>query len=203
MLRMTVTKKSLILIILILVIDQVLKIWVKTHMVLGQEYRIIGDWFIIHFIENNGMAFGMEIAGKFGKILLTIFRIIAIIGIGFYLKYLIREKANTGLIICISLVFAGALGNIIDSIFYGMIFNESYFKTATLFPPDGGYSSLLHGRVVDMFYFPVIKSRFPDWFPFWGSESFVFFRPVFNIADASITTGVISILVFQRKLFKK
>ena len=203
MLRMTVTKKSLILIILILVIDQVLKIWVKTHMVLGQEYRIIGDWFIIHFIENNGMAFGMEIAGKFGKILLTIFRIIAIIGIGFYLKYLIREKANTGLIICISLVFAGALGNIIDSIFYGMIFNESYLKTATLFPPDGGYSSLLHGKVVDMFYFPVIKSRFPDWFPFWGSESLVFFRPVFNIADASITTGVISILVFQRKLFKK
>ncbi|MCK4466349.1 MAG: lipoprotein signal peptidase [Bacteroidales bacterium] len=200
---MTVTKKSLILIILILVIDQVLKIWVKTHMVLGQEYRIIGDWFIIHFIENNGMAFGMEIAGKFGKILLTIFRIIAIIGIGFYLKYLIREKANTGLIICISLVFAGALGNIIDSIFYGMIFNESYLKTATLFPPDGGYSSLLHGKVVDMFYFPVIKSRFPDWFPFWGSESLVFFRPVFNIADASITTGVISILVFQRKLFKK
>ncbi len=203
MLRMTVAKKSLILIILILVIDQVLKIWVKTHMVLGQEYRIIGDWFIIHFIENNGMAFGMEIAGKFGKILLTIFRIIAIIGIGFYLKYMIREKANTVLIICISLVFAGALGNIIDSIFYGIIFNESYFKTATLFPQDGGYSSLLHGKVVDMFYFPVIKSRFPDWFPFWGSESFVFFRPVFNIADASITTGVISLLVFQRKLFNK
>jgi len=203
MLRMTVAKKSLILVILILVIDQVLKIWVKTHMVLGQEYRIIGDWFIIHFIENNGMAFGMEIAGEFGKILLTIFRIIAITGIGLYLRYLIRNKTHTGLIICISLVFAGALGNIIDSVFYGMIFNESYFKTATLFPSDGGYSSFLHGKVVDMFYFPIIKSRFPDWFPFWGSESFVFFRPVFNIADASITTGVISILVFQRKLFNK
>jgi signal peptidase II len=172
-------------------------------MVLGQEYRIIGDWFIIHFIENNGMAFGIEIAGEFGKILLTIFRIIAITGIGIYLRYLIREKANMGLIICISLVFAGALGNIIDSVFYGMIFDESYFKTATLFPQDGGYSSLLHGKVVDMFYFPVIKSRFPDWFPIWGSESFVFFRPVFNIADASITIGVISILVFQRKLFNK
>ena len=203
MLRMTVAKKSLILIILILVIDQVLKIWVKTHMVLGQEYRIIGDWFIIHFIENNGMAFGMQMPGEFGKILLTIFRIIAITGIGLYLRYLIREKANMGLIICISLVFAGALGNIIDSVFYGMIFNESYFKTATLFPQDGGYSSLLHGKVVDMFYFPIIKSRFPDWFPIWGSESFVFFRPGFNIADASITTGVISILVFQRRLFNK
>jgi signal peptidase II len=200
---MTTERKSLVLIVFILLCDQVLKIWVKTHMIIGQKHMIIGDWFIVHFIENNGMAFGMEIPTEFGKIILSVFRIIAIIGIGLYLRYLIKNKVQLGLIICISLVFAGAIGNIIDSAFYGMVFNESYYETATLFPAEGGYSSFLHGKVVDMLYFPIIEARFPDWFPFWGSERFIFFRPVFNIADASITTGVISILVFQRKFFRR
>ena len=199
---MTVAKKSILLILLIIILDQVLKIWIKTHMVLGQEYHILGNWFIIHFIENNGMAFGMEIAGKFGKIILSLFRIGAVIGIGWYLFYLIKHKASTGLIFTISIIMAGALGNIIDSAFYGMIFSNSYYHVASMFPAEGGYSSFLHGQVVDMFYFPIIKGTFPDWIPFRGGDSFIFFRPVFNIADSSITVGVILILIFQKRFFK-
>ncbi|MCK4699757.1 MAG: lipoprotein signal peptidase [Bacteroidales bacterium] len=200
---MTIAKKSILLVLLIIILDQVLKIWIKTNMVLGQEYHILGNWFIIHFIENNGMAFGMEIAGKFGKIILSLFRIGAVAGIGWYLIYLIKQKASTGLIFTISIIMAGALGNIIDSAFYGMIFSNSYYHVASMFPAEGGYSSFLHGRVVDMFYFPVIKGTFPDWIPFRGGDSFIFFRPVFNIADSSITVGVTLILIFQKRFFKK
>ena len=200
---MTIAKKSVLIILLIILLDQVLKIWIKTHMVLGQEYHILGNWFIIHFIENNGMAFGMEIAGKFGKIILSLFRIGAVAGIGWYLIYLIKQKASTGLIFTISIIMAGALGNIIDSAFYGMIFSNSYYHVASMFPAEGGYSSFLHGQVVDMFYFPVIKGTFPDWIPFRGGDNFIFFRPVFNIADSSITVGVTLILIFQKRFFKK
>jgi signal peptidase II len=149
------------------------------------------------------MAFGMEIAGKFGKIILSLFRIGAVAGIGWYLIYLIKQKESTGLIFTISIIMAGALGNIIDSAFYGMIFSNSYYHVASMFPAEGGYSSFLHGRVVDMFYFPVIKGTFPDWIPFRGGGSFIFFRPVFNIADSSITVGVTLILIFQKRLFMK
>lgn len=200
---MTIGKKSILLILLIIILDQALKIWVKTNMVLGQEYHILGNWFIIHFIENNGMAFGMEIAGKFGKIILSLFRIGAVVGIGWYLIHLIKQKASTGLIITISVIMAGALGNIIDSAFYGMIFSNSYYHVASMFPAEGGYSSFLHGRVVDMFYFPVLKGTFPDWIPFRGGDNFIFFRPVFNIADSSITVGVTLILIFQKRFFNK
>lgn len=175
-------------------------------MYIGEEYHVLGNWFLIHFTENYGMAFGIQFAGGFGKIFLSIFRILAVGAIGYYLFTLIGKKANTGLIISISLIFAGAFGNIIDSAFYGLIFSESgyYFnQIATLFPEGGGYSSFLHGKVVDMFYFPIIKGHFPDWFPFWANENFVFFRPVFNIADSSITVGVFSLILFQKKLFKK
>ena len=200
---MTIAKKSILLILLIIILDQALKIWIKTHMVLGQEYHILGNWFIIHFIENNGMAFGMEIAGEFGKIILSLFRIAAVAGIGWYLLHLIKHKASTGLIFTISIILAGALGNIIDSVFYGMIFSNSYYHIAVMFPAEGGYSSFLHGQVVDMFYFPVLKGTFPDWIPFRGGDDFIFFRPVFNIADSSITVGVTLILIFQKRFFKK
>lgn len=200
---MTDAKKSILFILLILTIDQALKIWVKTNMVLGQEYHLMGNWFIIHFIENNGMAFGMEIAGKFGKIILSLSRIAAVAGIGWYLLYLIKQKVSTGFIITVSLIMAGALGNIIDSVFYGMIFSNSYYHVASMFPPEGGYSSFLHGEVVDMFYFPVLKGTYPDWIPFKGGGNFIFFRPVFNIADSSITIGVTLILIFQKRFFKK
>ncbi len=198
----SITSKSILLVILILIIDQTLKIWIKTHMILGQEYKILGDWFIIHFTENNGMAFGMEFWGKNGKIFLTLFRIAAVIGIGWYIKMLIKENAPKMVIISISLIFAGALGNIIDSVLYGVIFDESFYQVAEFMPKDGGYSSLLQGRVVDMLYFPILKGNYPEWFPFWGGQRFIFFRPVFNIADSAITIGVAYILLFERSFFK-
>ena len=191
-----------LVIVLILIIDQVLKIWIKTHMMLGEEISVLGNWFIIHFTENNGMAFGLEFAGSFGKVFLSIFRIIAVFAIGWYIYKLIKENAPTGLTFSISLVMAGALGNIFDSAFYGMIFNDSYGQVASLFPAEGGYSSFLHGRVVDMFYFPIINTHFPDWFPFWANDHVIFFRPVFNIADSSITVGVSIMLIFQKRFFK-
>jgi signal peptidase II len=188
---------------LILIADQILKFWIKMNMSLGEEFPVIGNWFLIHFVENNGMAFGFEFAGQYGKIFLSIFRILAVIAIGWYMLKLIKKGLPMGFIACVSLIFAGAIGNIIDSAFYGLIFSDSYGKVATLFPEGGGYASFLHGRVVDMFYFPLIQGRYPDWFPFWGGNDFLFFRPVFNIADSSITVGIFSILIFYRKLFNQ
>lgn len=199
---MSTGKKAVLLVILILIADQILKFWVKTHMVLGEERQIFGNWGLLHFIENNGMAFGMEIGGKTGKIILSLFRIAAIGAITWFLSSLIKKKSYTGLILAVSAILAGAIGNIIDSAFYGMIFSESYSQPAVLFPPEGGYSSFLLGRVVDMLYFPVINTTWPDWSPFRPGESLVFFRPVFNIADSAITCGVFAIIIFQKKMFR-
>ena len=199
---MTVGKKSLLIILIILVADQILKIWVKTHMQIGEEISLFGKWGMLHFIENNGMAFGMEMGGKTGKLLLSIFRIIAITAIAVFLHSLIQNKTNTGLIIAVSAILAGAVGNMIDSAFYGIIFSESYTQPAVMFPPEGGYSSFLLGRVVDIFYLPIINTHWPEWSPFRPGASIDFFSPVFNIADSAITCGVFAILLFQKKMFK-
>ena len=195
-------KKAFILVILILLVDQIFKIWIKTTMYLGESHPVLGHWFYLHFTENDGMAFGMRLGGDWGKLLLSIFRIAAVIAITWWLYRVTRKPVSNLLIICISLILAGAMGNIIDSAFYGLIFGEStYMKIATLFPPEGGYASFLHGKVVDMLYFPILETRLPSWIPFWGGDEFIFFRPVFNIADSSITTGVLIMIVFQKKIF--
>lgn len=196
--------KSLLLVFSVLFVDQFVKVLVKTNMYLGQEFSVLGDWFLIHFVENNGMAFGIEFAGEYGKIFLSLFRIVAVIGIGWYLFKLIKkEEVPMGFIACIALILAGAIGNIIDSAVYGLIFNESYGQVAQFLPAEGGYSSFLHGKVVDMLYFPLFSGRYPSWIPFVGGNDFLFFRPVFNIADSSITIGIFSILLFYRQLFSK
>lgn len=200
-------KKALAIVFAVLLIDQSIKIWVKTHMYLGEAYKVSGDWFYLHFVENPGMAFGLQLSdGEWGKLVLSIFRLLAVAGIGYYLWTLFKKKNRPLLIVCVALIFAGALGNILDSVFYGKIFNTSDQwdqNVAELFPKEGGYAGFLHGQVVDMFYFPVLSGRFPDFVPFWGGEDFVFFRPVFNIADAAISVGVFLLIVFQRRLFGK
>jgi signal peptidase II len=201
---MSQSKKAILVIVLVLFIDQLVKIWIKTHMTLGESIPVFGNWFIIRFIENPGMAFGIDIPGKFGKPALSIFRIIAVFVIGWYLISLTRKKAPTGFIICIAMIFAGAIGNILDSMFYGILFSEStYFETAIMLPQAGGYASFLHGQVVDMLYFPLIEGNYPSWFPIWGGQQFVFFRPIFNIADSAISVGVMAIFIFQRKYLKE
>lgn len=196
--------KPFLAIILILLADQALKFWIKLNMALGQEFRIVGDYAMIHFTENNGMAFGMEFGGEAGKLALTLFRIAAVCGIGYGVVYLIQKKYHRGLIMNLALIFAGAMGNIIDSTFYGMLFNEStYYEPAKFLPAEGGYSSLFHGKVVDMFYLPIFQGIYPSWFPFWAGEDFIFFRPVFNIADSAISIGVVLILIYQKRYFKE
>ncbi len=200
---MQISKQNIpfIIVPLILVFDQVLKIWVKTNMVLGESSPVLGDWFILHFTENYGMAFGIQFAGELGKIILSIFRIGAVVFIVWYLHRLIQKNSTKLLIASISLILAGAIGNIIDSAFYGMIFSDSYYRTAEFLPEGGGYARFLHGKVVDMLYFPIIDTTLPDWFPLKGGERFIFFKPVFNIADAAITTGAMMLIFFHKRLF--
>jgi len=205
---MSVRIKVALIIILVLIADQVLKIVIKTNMYLGESNHVIGNWFILHFIENNGMAFGMEFGGNWGKIALTIFRIIAVTILLVFINRLIKREAPIGFILALGLITAGAAGNIFDSIFYGLIFNESSGPmiqgtgVASLFPEGGGYGKLFQGKVVDMFYFPIIRGQYPDWFPFKAGQSFLFFRPVFNVADSAITCGVAWVLIFQRKFLR-
>jgi signal peptidase II len=201
-------------VLLILFADQALKIWVKTSFICGSHVNVLGDKFQLLFTENRGMAYGWSFGGEWGKLFLSIFRILAVIFGTWYIGRIIAEKYHKGFIICAALIYAGAIGNLIDSMFYGMIFDKGMMYDASidqLMSYEGlakfsskGYSSFLHGNVVDMLHFPVIEGTFPDWVPFVGKDkSFIFFRPIFNIADAAISTGVISILVFQRKFFKK
>jgi len=171
-------------------------------MYLGQEYQIL-DWFYIHFTENNGMAFGMEFGGDWGKLTLSLFRIVFVGFIASYLIKLVRKNADKILITSLSLILAGAIGNILDGAFYGMLFSESYHQLASFLPEDGGYAPLFFGRVVDMFYFPIFKGYLPEWIPFWGGDYFVFFRPVFNIADAAISIGVGIMVLFQKRVMSE
>jgi signal peptidase II len=197
-------KQLALLIILVLVADQALKVYIKTHYYIGEEHKVLGNWFRLHFVENEGMAWGWKFGGGFGKIILTLFRLVAVILGTFYLRTIIRKNYHKGFIICAGLIYAGALGNLIDSMFYGLIFNSSdpfMQNVAVLFPSEGGYARFLHGRVVDMLYFPLISTRLPEWVPFKGGEEFEFFQPVFNLADASISVGVIAILIWQQRFF--
>jgi signal peptidase II len=194
--------RPILIVLTVLILDQVLKVWVKTNMSLGQEFDI-ASWFKIHFTENEGMAFGFSFGGDTGKLILSLFRVVAVCFITYYLAGLIKTGAKKGLIVAISLILAGALGNIVDSLVYGVLFSESILHgpVAEFMPEGGGYAPFLYGKVVDMFYFPLYSGFLPEWVPFWGGEYFEFFRPVFNIADASITSGVILIVLFQKSYF--
>jgi signal peptidase II len=197
-------KIPLLTVFLVLFIDQFIKIYIKLHYPLGEAVRVFGNWFILHFTENPGMAFGLEFGGNYGKLILSVFRILASIGGVFYIRYIVKKEEHPGFIFSVSLILAGAIGNILDSAFYGLLFSESdEFNKAVFLPPGGGYAGFLHGRVVDMFYFPIFNGTFPDWFPIWGGEPFQFFRHIFNFADASISIGVTIILLFQKKFIKK
>ncbi len=202
-------KKSIILIVVVLLIDQISKIYVKTHFKLQDSIEVF-SWFKIFFIENDGMAWGTKISDfvsfisdRTAKIVLTLFRVVAIFGIGYWLYDSTKKRSPYILILAIALIFAGALGNILDSVFYGVIFNDSYGQLATMFPPEGGYDTLLHGKVVDMLHFPLFEIDLPEWFPFYGGKRFNFFEPVFNIADMAISTGFIMLIVFNKKAFNK
>ncbi|MBE6246979.1 MAG: lipoprotein signal peptidase [Bacteroidales bacterium] len=192
-----------LLVVLLLVIDQAIKFAVKLNMTIGESIPVFGDWFQICFIENNGMAFGMQFGGSIGKLALSLFRVVLIGFIIVYLRKLIKRAGTpTGVLVGLSLVLVGAIGNVIDCLFYGEIFSAStYTQVAQLFPPDGGYTGFLYGKVVDMFYFPIIDTVLPDWVPFYGGKPFIFFRPIFNFADACISCAVVYMLIFQRKFF--
>lgn len=197
-------RKPLLIIFFVLLVDQIVKFWIKTHFMLGESVSVAGDWFYLSFVENNGMAFGLEFGGEFGKLFLSLFRIGVVGAMAWYLFKAAKKKTlHPGLVWSFSFIVAGAIGNIIDSAFYGIIFNDSFGQVASFMPEEGGYGTFLHGYVVDMFYFPIIESHFPDWMPFWGGESFTFFSPVFNVADASITAGAGVFLLFQKHFFKE
>jgi signal peptidase II len=203
---MKLKKRTIFFIICTIVIaDQALKIYVKTHYYIGESHNVIGNWFKLYFIENEGMAYGWKFGGQWGKILLTLFRLAAVIFGVFYIKKIFERKYHPGYIFCAALIFAGALGNLIDSLFYGMIFENSSMITsniARIFPPHG-YAGFLHGRVVDMLYFPIIQiNQLPGWIPFFGGKEFSFFNYIFNIADASVSVGVITIILFRKYFFK-
>jgi len=201
-------KKSHVVILitlLVLILDQWVKIYVKTHFIIEESVDIFGQsWAQIHFTENEGMAFGITLAGDYGKLFLSLFRILAVAFLGHFIYRLIKAGESTGLLISFTLILAGAIGNVLDCVFYGAIFSMSGpHSPAVMFPEAGGYAPYLYGKVVDMLYFPMVDTRLPDWVPFWGGERFQFFRFIFNIADAAITTGVISILLFHRKFFRQ
>lgn len=193
--KLTTGHKSLLIIFAVLFIDQAVKIWIKTHMQLHESIEVT-KWFYIYFTENNGMAFGMEL---FSKIFLSLFRIVAVGFIGYYLFGIVKRHLKPGYIYCIALILAGASGNIFDSLFYGLIFDHSWGQVSELFPIGGGYAPVFYGKVVDMLYFPLIQTTLPDWLPIWGGEDFVFFRPIFNIADAAISVGVVILILFYNK----
>ena len=200
-------KGTVFLIILFIVIaDQALKIYIKTHYHVGESHSVLGNWFQLYFIENEGMAYGWKLGGQWGKIMLTLFRLTAVILGVLYIKKIIEKNYPAGYIICIGLIFAGALGNLIDSLFYGIIFENSSmftYNVARIFPKDG-YAGFMHGRVVDMLYFPIIKhASLPGWIPFIGGKQFSFFNYIFNIADASVSVGVITIIVFRKRFFRR
>lgn len=203
-----------VLILLILLADQGMKIWIKTGYETGEVMHVLGlSWFKLHFIENPGMAWGWKLGNETGKVVLTLFRLLAVIFGTWYLGKIVKQHYHRGFIICAALIYAGALGNLIDSMFYGMFFDkglhfnplskeyESYAGIAQF--STHGYSSFLHGSVVDMLYFDIFKTTLPDWVPFWGGKEFEFFSPIFNIADASISVGVIALLIFQKRFFRK
>ena len=196
------TSLAFALIFGVLLADQLLKLWVKSNFVLGEEWTIF-PWFKLHFVENKGMAFGMELGGQNGKLLLTLFRLVALSGMVYFLRQIIRSGQTTwGLVVSISLILAGAAGNLVDSLFYGLLFSDSTGQVATFLPAAGGYAPFMHGKVVDMFYFPIYNGFLPAWVPFYGHHYVQFFRHVFNIADLAITVGVLMVVVLQGQFFK-